>query len=160
MYVRKCFLIVVSAFFIAGLFLQLKDMKSNEKVKIYVKDTRTGKLTVQGTKIPRTKSEEEKLFWVLKELISGPTSSHYDRLLGPDIEIQNVVIKGGIAYISFGWNIIDSLNREPVLALRSIIKSIFTNFRGLKGVKILIEGIEPVSNYSAFNLSSTFFKPI
>jgi spore germination protein GerM len=160
MSLRRCFLIAVSAFFIAGLFVQLKDIKSNEKVKIYVKDSRTGKLVIHRTKIPRTESNDEKLFWVLKELISGPTSNHYERLFSPDIEIQNIVIRGGIAYISFGWNLIDSLQKEPVLALRSITKSVFTNIRGLKGIKILIEGIEPVSTYSAVKLSSTFFKPL
>jgi len=160
MSVKRYFIITVFAFFIAGVFFQLGEMKSNEKVKIYVKDTHTGKLVVYRTKIPRTESVDEKVFWILKELVTGPTSNHYERVLNPDIEIQSVVIKGGIAYVSFGWNLVDSLQKEPVLALRSITKSIFANVKGLKGVKILIEGIEPLSTYSGFKLSSTFLKPV
>jgi hypothetical protein len=160
MSVKRCFIITVFAFFIAGVFFQLGGMKSNEKVKIYVKDTHTGKLVVYRTKIPRAETVDEKVFWILKELVTGPTSNHYERVLNPDIEIQSVVIKGGIAYVSFGWNLVDSLQKEPVLALRSITKSIFANVKGLKGVKILIEGIEPLSTYSAVKLSSTFLKPI
>lgn len=157
---RKYFLPSLVIFFLIGLFFQLMNTRSSERVKIYVKDRYTGRLVVQKTKIPSTETDNEKLQWVLNELISGPTGRHYEKIFNPDIDIQNVIIKERIAYISFGWKLIDTLQSEPVLAVRSIVNSVLANARGLKGVKILIEGIEPVSTFSNIPLSSTFSGPL
>jgi hypothetical protein len=131
-----------------------------KKVKIYVKDKRTQRLVIQKTWIPNTATLNEKVFWVTKELMSGPAGSNYERVFNPDTDVQKVIIKEGVAYISFGWMLTESLQKEPVLAVRAIVNSVLLNIREIEGVKILIEGIEPVSSYSNISLYVTFRKPL
>ncbi len=156
----RCFLLFLSLFFLMSVFYQIVSEKTTKKVRIYVKDRQTGALVSEKVIIPNTADDTEKLFWVLKELISGPAGGRYEKIFNPNIEIQKVIIRGKIAYVSFGWKLVESLHTEPELVIRSIVNSALVNIRGLKGVKILIEDIEPVSTFCSISLLNTFKKPL
>ncbi len=143
-----------------SVFYQIVSTKATKRARIYVKDRQTGVLVSQKVIIPNTTNETEKLSWVLKELISGPAGGGYERIFNPNIEIQKVIIREKIAYVSFGWNLVGSLHTEPKLVIKSIVNSALANIRGLKGVKILIEGIEPVSTFCSISLLNTFRQPL
>jgi hypothetical protein len=157
---KRYFLIGLIIFFLASLFFNFYTSRSTQRVKILVKDKQTQRLVVDKVHVPNTKSLNDRVFWVLKELISGPTENRYERILDPDIDVQKVIVKEGIAYISFGWMLTESLQREPLLVVRAIVNSVLLNNRELDGVKILIEGIEPVSTFSSISLYGTFVQPI
>jgi hypothetical protein len=70
--------------------------------------------------------------------------------------VQKVIVREGIAYVSFGWMLTESLQKEPVMVVRAIVNSVLLNNRELDGVKILIEGIEPVGTFSNISLDETF----
>ena len=156
----RVFLILLTVFFLSGVFHQVMSTRATQKARIYVKDRQTGLLVSEKVIIPNTRDKNEKLFWVLRELISGPAGGAYERIFNPNIEIQKVIIRGKVAYISFGWNLVESLHAEPNLVIRSIVNSALANIRGLKGVKILIDGIEPVSTFGGISLLDTFRKPL
>jgi len=158
--VTGCFLLFLILFFLISVFYQVISAKTTEKVRIYVKDRQTGSLVSEKIIIPNTSDDTEKLFWVLKELISGPAAGRYEKIFNPNIDIQKVIIRGKIAYISFGWKLVESLHTDPELVIQSIVNSALENVRGLKGVKILIDGVEPVSTFCSISLLSTFRQPL
>ena len=153
---KNYYLIIVTVFFICAIVLNLIDNRKMKTVKLFLKDRNTGKLVIHRSYVPRSSSINEDVFWIIKELISGPFSNKYDRMFDPNIEVKEIIIKRNIAYISFGWSMIDSLYANPSMAVRSIVDSILLNIRELKGVKILIEGIEPVSTFNNISLQNTF----
>jgi hypothetical protein len=153
-YIKRYFLFLLITFFSVSLFFNFYGNRSTAKIKILVKDRESQRLVMEKVNIPNTESPNERIFWVLKE------QSKYERLFNPDIDVQKVIIREGIAYVYFGWMLVESLQDEPVLALRAIVNSVFLNNRELDGVKILIEGIEPVCTFSSISLNSTFDRPI
>jgi hypothetical protein len=159
-YLKRCFFLLLIVFFSASLFFNFYSNRSTSKIKILVKDRASQRLVMERVNIPNTESPNERIFWVLKELISGPTQSQYERLFNPNTDVQKVIIKEGVAYVYFGWMLVESLQDEPVLALRAIVNTVFLNYKEIDGVKILIEGIEPVCTFSSISLNSTFDRPI
>ena len=153
---KKYYLIVIVLFFIGTLFMSVYNSRKMNTVRLLMKDSQSQYLVLQKACIPRTSSLNDKIFWILKELISGPINNRYERVLDPDIEIQRIVIRKNIAYVSFNWQIIDSLHKNPVLVISAIVNSILINIREIEGVKILIEDIEPVSTLGNISLNGTF----
>jgi hypothetical protein len=157
---RKIFFMLLIFLFLMSVLYQIVSTKETKKARIYVKDRQTGLLVSEKVIIPNTTDQDEKLFWVLKELISGPAEAKYEKIFNPNIEIQKVIIRQKIAYVSFGWNLVDSLHDEPKLVIQSIVNSTMANIKSLKGVKILIDGIEPVSTFCGISLLHTFKHPL
>jgi hypothetical protein len=157
---QRCFFGILVLLFLASVLYQFSLTRSSRRVKLFVKDKQTGTLVTQRTLVPNTTSESERLLWILKELISGPTGNRYERILDPGIDVEKVIIKKNTAYVSFGWNLVDSLHDEPSLAIRAIVNSILVNMKSIKQVKILIEGIEPISTFCDISLLKTFEKPL
>jgi hypothetical protein len=153
---KKYYLTIILIFFLGSLFLSVQNSRKNNRVKLLMKDKHSQYLVLQKTFIPRTTSLNEKIFWILKELISGPISDRYERVFDPDIEIQRIIIRRNTAYVSFNWKIIDSLYKNPALAVSAIVDSILINIREIDKVKILIEDIEPVSTMGNIALNGTF----
>ncbi|MFW6137636.1 MAG: GerMN domain-containing protein [Spirochaetota bacterium] len=156
---QKYILYALVGFFVFSLVLSFANSRQKKRVKLFFKSNKSNQLVVQHTLIPQGKSVNEKVFWILKELISGPVDPQFERIFDPTIEIQQIVVDQGIVYISFGWKLINSLHRYPSLAMGSIVDSILLNISNLDGVKILVEGIEPVNTFNNFCLSYTFFSP-
>ena len=153
---KRYFLAVILLFFAGSLLLTLLNCKKTQSVRLYVKDRGASSLVLQKTMIPKPDSIHDKIFWILKDLISGPTGNIYERILDPDIEIQRIVIRKKIAYVSFDWKLVDSLYKNPRLVIGAITNSILLNTRKIDGVKILIEDIEPVSTLGGISLGNTF----
>ncbi len=154
------YFLVLMLLFLGSVFLQATSARSTEKVRLYLKDRATGQLVAQRVVVPSTSDPREKLFWILKELISGPTGARYERIFSPDIDVQSIIIRKDTAYISFGWNLVESLHQHPSLAVAAIVNSVLLNMRGLEEVKILIEGVEPVSTFGDVSLLKTFTSPL
>ncbi|UCB46143.1 MAG: GerMN domain-containing protein [Spirochaetota bacterium] len=153
---RKYYFIVIVIFFLGTLFMSIQNSRKVHTVRLLMKERQSQYLVVKKVCIPRSSSSNDKIFWILKELISGPISNQYERVLDPDIEIQRIVIRKNIAYVSFNWKIIDSLHKNPAFVISSIVNSILMNIREIEGVKILIEDIEPVSTLGNISLGGTF----
>ena len=150
------YLIVITVFFIFAVILDLAGTRKMQAVKLLLKDQNTGDLVVHRSYIPRSSSINEDVFWIIKELISGPFNNKYESMFDPNIEVKEIIIKRNIAYISFDWRMIESLYENPSMAVRSIVDSILLNIREIEEVKILIEGIEPVSTFSEISLQHSF----
>jgi hypothetical protein len=155
---RRVLFAAVLFFFAGSLVFSVLSLRKTKSARIFVKDKGSGHLVLQKVVIPKTSSENERVFWILRELISGPTGDRYERILDPNIEIRRVIVRKGIAYVSFDWKFIDSLYMNPALVVRAITSSIMLNIRRIEGVKILVEDIEPVSTLGDVSLGSTFRK--
>lgn len=153
---KSYYLLFFTAFFICSIVINLTGASKMRTVKLFLKDQNTGDLVIHRSYIPRSSSTNEYVFWIIKELISGPFNNQYEGMFDPNIEVKEIIIKSNVAYISFDWNMIDSFYENPSLAVRSIVDSILLNIRELEEVKILIEGIEPVSTFSEISLQKTF----
>ncbi len=154
--IMRYYFMVIIIFFIVSCVLSLFNVKKMVTVKLFLKDRNSGNLVIQRSLIPKTSSLNEKVFWILKELISGPIHNNYERIFDPNIEVKEVIVKKNTAYISFDWKVIDSLYENPSLAVYAIVNSILLNIRELEEIKILIEGIEPVSTFCDISLEKTF----
>jgi spore germination protein GerM len=159
-YLKRYFLVLLILFLSVSLFFNFYSKRSTSKIKILVKDRASQRLVMARVNIPNTESPNERISWVLKELISGPTQNQYEAMFNPNTDVQKVIIREGVAYVYFGWMLVESLQDEPVLALRAIVNSVFLNHKEIDGVKILIEGIEPVCTFSTISLNGTFDRPI
>jgi hypothetical protein len=159
---RSCgvYFLVLVLLFLGSVTFQMTSARSTERVRLYMKDRATGQLVSRKVVIPSATDPCEKLFWILKELISGPTGARYERIFSPDIDVQSIIIRRGTAYISFGWSLVESLHQNPSLAVAAIVNSALLNVRGLEEVKILIEGVEPVSTFGNVSLLETFTRPL
>jgi hypothetical protein len=140
---------------VAGGFSLFSERKS-EGIKLYVKNRANGRLELQKSFIPKTGTVNEKVYWILKELVSGPVKSEYVRLLDPNIEIEEVIVRNRTVYVSFDWLLIDSLHENPGQVLNAIVQSMLMNVKELDEVKILVEGIEPISTFCGVSLQKTF----
>jgi hypothetical protein len=156
--IRRYYILVLIVFFVGSAVLSLLSTKSRRTVKLLLKDRETESLVIERALIPKTSSANEKIGWILKELISGPIKNEHERVFDPNIEVKNIIIKSTTAYISFDWSFIESLYENPSLAVRSIVNSILMNLKELKEVKILIEGIEPISTFCDVSLQIAFKK--
>jgi len=150
------YLLMIIIFFILTIILSIFNVTGRNSVMIYLKDKNRDKLVAKKIVIPKSKSIDEKAKWILRELISGPIGNRYERIVDPGIEIKNVIFSGDIVYINFDWAFVDSLYKNPYLVLNSIAKSIFLNIGQIEGVKILIDGIEPVNTFCNVSLTKTF----
>jgi hypothetical protein len=153
---KSYYLFLIIAFFICSIVLNMAGARKMRTVKLFLKDQNTGDLVIHRSYIPRSSSTNEYVFWIIKELISGPFNNQYESMFDPNIEVKEIIVKSNVAYISFDWSMIESLYENPTLAVRSIVDSILLNIRELEEVKILIEGIEPVSTFSDISLQKTF----
>ena len=153
---KRYYLFFITAFFICAVALNLAGARKMRRVKLFLKDQKTGDLVIHRSYIPRSNSTNENVLWIIKELISGPFNNQYESMFDPNIEVKDVIIKSNVVYISFDWSMIESFYENPSLAVRSIVDSILLNIRELEEVKILIEGIEPVSTFSEISLQKTF----
>lgn len=138
--------------FLLAVFMSLLSERKMVRVKLYVKDRSTGQFVLQKAFIPATNSVNERVYWILKELTSGPVKSEYERILDPNIEIEDVIVEGRTVYVSFDWRLVDSLHGNPRSVLDVIVKSVLMNVRELDKVKILVEGIEPISTFCGISL--------
>jgi hypothetical protein len=154
--VRLYYIIAVTLFFIFSCAMSLIEIRKMETVKLFLKERKSESLVIQKSSIPQTNSLNDKIYWILKELISGPIQNNYERIFDPNIEVMDIIVKRNTAYISFDWTFIDSLYKNPSLAIDSIVDSILLNVRELSEVKILIEGIEPVSTFCNISLQRAF----
>ena len=156
---RRVLFTAVLFFFAGSLLFSVLGLRKTKPAKIFVKDRGASRLVVQKVPRPKADSENERVFWILKELISGPTGDRYERILDPDIEIRRVIVKKDIAYVSFDWKLVESLYKDPALVVRAITNSITTNIRRIERVKILVEDVEPVSTLGGgVQLGRTFTK--
>jgi len=83
----------------------------------------------------------------MRELIAGPVDSRYERTVDPQVAVKEIIVQSTTAYISLDWGFVDSLSKNPKLAVQSIVSSVLRNIRELDDVRILIDGIEPVNNF-------------
>ena len=153
---KRYYLFFITAFFICSIALNLAGSRKMQTVKLFLKDQNTGDIVIHRSYIPRSNSTNEYVFWIIKELISGPFNNQYESMFNPNTEVKDVIIMSNVAYIFFDWSMIESFYENPSLAVRSIVGSILLNIRELKEVKILIEGIEPVSTFSDISFQKTF----
>lgn len=154
--IKRYYYIIVTALFILSCVLTMFNEKKMVSVKLFLKERNNDTLVAHKSFIPKASSINEKIFWILKELISGPIGNNYERMFDPNIEVKDIIIKQNTAYISFDWTFINSLYDNPSLVIHSIVDSVLINIRELKEIKILIEGIEPVSTFCDISLESTF----
>ncbi len=154
--IRLYYIMAVALFFIFSCVMSLISTRNMVTVKLLLKERKSENLVVQKSSIPQTSSLNDRIYWILKELISGPIQNNYERIFDPNIEVKEIIVKRNTAYISFDWTFIDSLYKNPSLAIDSIVDSILMNVHELKEVKILIEGIEPVSTFCNLSLQRAF----
>jgi len=127
------------------------------KIKLYIYNSKNNQFDFESRLIPKSKNKVEKIKDVVNELIYGPVTNGYERLLSPDTIIQFVALsKKNIVYISFNWDIIKSIRKNPAKVITSIVTSIKKNIKEVNGVKILVDGVESINTFNGINLYKTF----
>ena len=127
------------------------------KVKLYIYNNKNDRFDFEASIIPKGKNRIERIKDIVNELISGPVGENYERLFSPETTIQFVAMsKRGVVYISFNWNIVKALRKNPAKIIDSIVKSIKKNIKEVKGVKILVNGVESISTFNGIEMYKTF----
>ncbi len=131
--------------------------KKYRKIDLYFIDSKTGKLEIKSEKIPKDISKIDQIKSILNELISGPSDVKYEPVFSPDVVVQFIALgTKDIVFLSFNWKFIESLYKNPLIKIEALVKTIIDNVRGIKGIKILVDGVEPISNFGSLKLSQLF----
>lgn len=149
----RYYIYVLAGVFLATAVIGFSDARKMDRIKLFFKDRRTGRLVAQFSSVPRVHSLNERIFWILRELSAGPVDSRYERTVASNMEIEEVIVQGGVAYVSLDWGFVDSLSFNPSLTVQSVVKSILHNVRCLDDVRILIDGVEPVNTFFGLSLA-------
>ncbi len=104
--------------------------------------------TITGEVRPVVKrdSVEENVEILLHELVLGPMDIKHSRLVSQEARIKSVLIREGIAYVDFSYDILQTGEDVKIgydEGLSAIKRAILYNFRGLKDVVFTIEGQIP-----------------
>jgi hypothetical protein len=150
---HRCYIYALAGIFLATAVIGLSDAREMERIKLFFKDRRTGRLVAQFSNVPRVHTLNERVSWILRELSAGPVDSRYERTVDPNMEINEVIVQGRVAYVSLDWGFVDSLSFNPSLTVQSVVKSVLHNVRGLDDVRILIDGVEPVNTFYGLSLA-------
>lgn len=159
MYKRENIFIVLLAIvsLISAVYITLKDEIKYTGVNLYFFNENTGKLEARREFIPKSRNKAEELKSILYELISGPSDERLESLFKPDVSVQFIAFgKGGEVFLSLNWAAVESLYRYPALAVESLVKSIMSNIKSVRAIKILIDGVEPVSTFGNIKLNRYF----
>ena len=150
---HRYYIYALAGVFLATAVIGFSDARKMDRIKLFFKDRRTGRLVAQLSSVPRARTLNERISWILRELSAGPVDSKYERTVAPNMEINEVIVQGGVAYVSLDWGFVDSLSFNPSLTIQSVVKSILHNVRGLDDVRILIDGVEPVNTFFGLSLA-------
>jgi hypothetical protein len=150
---NRLYLYGLAGVFLITVFIGLIDARRMDRIKLFFKDRRSGRLIAQLSSVPRVHTLNERISWILRELSAGPVDRRYERTVLPSVEIQEVIVQGKTAYISLDWSFVESLSENPSTTAQSIVKSVLHNVRGLDDVRILIDGVEPVSGFYGLSLA-------
>ena len=149
------------SFFVVILILSLLIMALNflfydrkyHKVELYVYNNKKDQFEFEKRIIPKGKSKIDNIKNIINELICGPVGEEYERLFLPGTIVQFISMsKKGIIYISFNWDIVKSLQKNPIKIVNSIVTTLRSNIDKVKGVKILIDGVESISTFNGIQL--------
>ena len=118
-----------------------------EKIKFYLLSEKGDKLVVKEEEIPLYIKTKDKIKRITQVSIENLWNSKV--LKTSQIEIENIFIKGDIAYIDIDANILELKpeNRRNLLALYSIVNSI-TEIGNIRRVKFLVDGKEETGSFS------------
>jgi hypothetical protein len=148
------YIYALAGIFLATAVIGFSDARKMDRIKLFFKDRRTGCLVAQFSSVPRVHTLNERIAWILRELSAGPVDSRYERTVAPDMQINEVIVQGRVAYVSLDWDFVDSLSFNPSITIQSVVKSILHNVRGLDDIRILIDGVEPVNTFYGLSLAS------
>jgi len=119
--------------------------KSEMVVNLYFEDPGTDCLVGECRKIPGFFSQKQKIAKTLEELVKGPRSTLI-RTISPTTVIRDVRIdSNGVVWVDFSSH----LSKEhpggssaEIMTVYSIVNTILLNFKEVKEVGILIEGVK------------------
>ncbi len=141
-------------FFFVSLFDQIyppttgktvaKAKKEKQKVQLYFSDSNERFLVAEKRYIPREKAIADQAGELVTALIGGP---HTDlvRTFPEGVEIKDITVKNETAYVNFGKNL-STLHpggsASEMMTIYSLTNTLVENIRGIKKVKMLVEGKE------------------
>jgi hypothetical protein len=146
-HIRRYYLYALAALVVFTGVLNIYQERRMERIKLFFIRRSSGRLAIQRCNVPRVGSTNERIQWIMRELIAGPVDSRYERTVDPQVAVKEIIVQSTTAYISFDWGFVDSLSKNPKLAVQSIVSSVLRNIRELDDVRILIDGIEPVNTF-------------
>ncbi len=140
----KLYVFMIFSFVITLIFLIYIENKKYVRINIYLPHINSAELSKEVRFIPKSGSRIEKIRWIMGELISGPLNSEHLRVFNPDTKIRDIFIEKGVMYINFDWMIVEAFHKNYSQVVSSIKKTIADNFSGIREVRLLIDGVEPI----------------
>jgi hypothetical protein len=104
------------------------------------------KLAGETRFLPRRRSLEDNIELLLEELILGPATPNYLRVVPQDLEVQNVILKQGTLYINFSREMLSAaaaMNRTIDEMIQAVGNSVLYNFPRVKKLYVFVEGQLP-----------------
>jgi hypothetical protein len=96
--------------------------------------------------LPRRKGLEENIRLLVEEIILGPATPNYQRVVPQDLTVQNVILVQNTLYLSFSKEMLFAaaeLNQTVDEMIQAVGNSVLYNFPGVKSLYVFIEGQLP-----------------
>jgi len=96
--------------------------------------------------LPRKKGLEENIRLLVEEIVLGPATPNYQRVVPQDLTVQNVILVQNTLYISFSKEMLFAaaeLNQTVDEMIQAVGNSVLYNFPRVKDLYVFIEGQLP-----------------
>ncbi len=143
-------ILVSSGLLLVSLFLALLlytlPGPSRSKRVLFFPQGEARKLAGETRFLPRRRNIEDNIQLLLEELILGPATPNYQRVVPQDLEIESVILKQTSLYINFSQEMIfaaASLHQTLDEMIQAVGKSVLYNFPRVKKLYVFVEGQLP-----------------
>jgi len=119
--------------------------KREIKVDLYFGNPNSDNLIRESREIPKVFSKQQKITKTIEELIKGPKGKLI-RTIPPTTTVKNVRLdSNGVVWLDFSSHLSQDHpggSSAEIMTIYSIVNTVLLNFRELKKVRILIDGVK------------------
>jgi hypothetical protein len=104
------------------------------------------KLSGESRFLPRRSHLEARISQLTEEAVLGPMSPALRRYLPRETEVQSVVVRQGVAYVSVSWQVLagtEEYHGTTRDALQALANTILYNFHRVRKLYLLVDGQIP-----------------
>jgi hypothetical protein len=109
---------------------------------IYFADAEYTKLVAEKRDFPASETPENRIRFVVTELIAGPRSPALSPTIPADAQLKSVFLRGDLALLNFDEHLRSKSfgSTGELFAVNSLYKTVTANVDGVDGIIILVEG--------------------
>ena len=113
---------------------------------LFFPDLESGQLAGETRFLPRRAALEERIRLLAEEAVLGPSLPMLRRYMPKEVEVQSVMVRQGVAYVSVSRHLLQGTEQyrgTAEEALQALANTILYNFHRLRRLYLLVDGQLP-----------------